>query len=127
LSALERQFPQIYSAQEKLLIDLDVIRIQREDFTKSLRRMVPSTHRVRVNLALPLSSHFAPLLSRHLDTILRFVHQTFPIAQNQNSLMMHGQTLSFQNGMPKLLQTYRPRLLIHSTHPNNGTLFSMSC
>ncbi|KAI0011856.1 hypothetical protein F4779DRAFT_615258 [Xylariaceae sp. FL0662B] len=62
LNAIQRTYPQIYNATEKLIVDPDKITIQMADFSLSKKKIVPSSERSATSGAAPLPKIVEPLL-----------------------------------------------------------------
>lgn len=118
LRSLERCFPQIYNSETKLVIDLDKVVVERQDFVQCLQKLVPSSYRIRPSLAAHLPLHLQPLLSSNLHQLLKLVRSEFPIGKTSDSVETGFAEL--RNRQHGLTQVYRPRLLVNSAIPNNG-------
>ena len=124
----------MYSSDDKLLIDVSSISVERQDFAKSVRKLVPASYRVKAAVALPIPKSLKPLLAKHLLHLEKFLEFEFPFRELQESTKakedaMHGNHVSLVTGTHSLLQPYRPRLLISSSAENgiiSGGVFS-SC
>jgi len=100
LNALRRRYPQVYESSKKLAITLDQVQVQRTDFDKALRKIVPSTHRVEDKTLAPLSKHIRPLMEPTYLNLVANIKRVFP-----HSAAGKGAVL------PSTL-THRPRLLL---------------
>ena len=65
LHALRRSYPQIYTADEKLLVDPKAITVGQRDFEAALRAITPASHRAAAAPARcvgqqAVASHFVP-------------------------------------------------------------------
>ncbi|KFM27573.1 ATPase family AAA domain-containing protein 2 [Auxenochlorella protothecoides] len=79
LAALRRRYPQVYDTQDRLVLDLQAVRVERADFQAALRGLTPASHRAAVEaVARPLPAHLAPLLRVQLDAARASVAALFP-------------------------------------------------
>ena len=78
LFALRRRYPQIYSTNEKLVINVESIRVSACDFHNALQSIVPASQRSSLSPAHSLSSTVFPLLATQLDALLSLVNFLFP-------------------------------------------------
>ncbi|KAL6780017.1 hypothetical protein ACKKBG_A14680 [Auxenochlorella protothecoides x Auxenochlorella symbiontica] len=79
LAALRRRYPQVYDTQDRLVLDLQAVRVERADFQAALRGLTPASHRAAVEaVARPLPAHLAPLLRAQLDAARASVAALFP-------------------------------------------------
>ena len=78
LFALRRRYPQIYSTNEKLVINAESIKVSAYDFHNALRSIVPASQRSSLSPAHSLSSTVFPLLASQLDALLSLVSFLFP-------------------------------------------------
>ena len=78
LFALRRRYPQIYSTNEKLVINAESIRVSACDFHNALQSIVPASQRSSLSPAHSLSSTVFPLLAAQLDALLSLVSFLFP-------------------------------------------------
>jgi ATPase family AAA domain-containing protein 2 len=62
LNAIQRSYPQIYSSQDKLIVDPAKIEIHATDFMISIKKMIPSSERSAGAGAAPLPRSVEPLL-----------------------------------------------------------------
>lgn len=69
LNAIQRRYPQIYTSQDKLLIDPSSIHVQTSDFMRAMDKIVPSSARSTSSAASPLPPHVEPLLRETMKAI----------------------------------------------------------
>ena len=100
LNALRRSYPQVYQSSRKLQIDITKVTIQKEDFERAMRKIVPSTHRVEDKVLAPLPRYIRPLLEPTFQSLCAAIWRIFP-----HSAAGKGAVL------PMVL-THRPRLLL---------------
>ncbi|KAK2759086.1 hypothetical protein FQN54_003185 [Arachnomyces sp. PD_36] len=78
LNAVQRRYPQIYSSNEKLLIDPKKIEVGPKDFMISVKKMVPSSERSASSGAAPLPKIVEPLLRNPLSEIKNILTEVLP-------------------------------------------------
>ena len=66
-------------SSEKLLLDMDSIRVLRVDFRNAMNAITPAAHRSAVSSAAALPKPLMPLLERPLLDILRLIRAIFPM------------------------------------------------
>jgi SpoVK/Ycf46/Vps4 family AAA+-type ATPase len=122
LNAIQRTFPQIYSSNEKLIVDPDKIKITAKDFMLSIKKMIPSSERATSSGAAPLPKVVEPLLRDQLKGIENILDGLIPIKKKVTALQeaMFEQYDDADQGFGReTLQqefeksrVFRPRLLI---------------
>ncbi|XP_071898654.1 ATPase family AAA domain-containing protein 2 [Anas platyrhynchos] len=105
LCSLRRCYPQIYASREKLLLDVNSIKIKAKDFFMALKKVVPASNRIVASPGQALSPIFKPLFKRSGANILQVVQKIFPHAQ----LALKEDR---QQGITTASTSRRPRLLI---------------
>lgn len=78
LLALRRRYPQIYTANAKLQLDVNSIEVSATDFWRAMRRIVPSAHRCAGSSARALSPVVRPLLRNSLARAVQALQVVFP-------------------------------------------------
>ncbi|KAK9460269.1 uncharacterized protein V1516DRAFT_676178 [Lipomyces oligophaga] len=78
LNAIQRRYPQIYTHEQKLLIDPSSINVLPRDFILSLKKIIPSSQRSTASNAAPLPKRVEPLLSLTLDAIKKAIDNVIP-------------------------------------------------
>ncbi|KAL2016030.1 hypothetical protein VTK56DRAFT_4340 [Thermocarpiscus australiensis] len=86
LNAIQRTYPQIHSAREKLVVDPDRITIHATDFMLSVKKMIPSSERSTSSLASPLPPTVEPLLRNQYMAILRVLDNNLPWPKKTTAL-----------------------------------------
>ncbi|KAJ5054554.1 uncharacterized protein L3040_000825 [Drepanopeziza brunnea f. sp. 'multigermtubi'] len=129
LNAIQRTYPQIYSSNEKLLVDQDKIKVTAKDFMLSVKKMIPSSERSTSSGAAPLPKAIEPLLRHQLKEIEQILDGLIPIKKKTTALQeaMFEQYEDEDHGFGReTLQqdfeksrVFRPRLLI-SGQPGMG-------
>ncbi|KAJ0108610.1 hypothetical protein J7T55_015044 [Diaporthe amygdali] len=79
LNAIQRTYPQIYSSEQKLVVDPSKISIHATDFMISIKKMVPSSERSASSGAAPLPKAVAPLLRDQFVAIEELVKTILPL------------------------------------------------
>ncbi len=122
LNAIQRTYPQIYSAPEKLIVDPAKISIHATDFLLSMNRMIPSSERSATPAWAPLPKAVAPLLSDELTKIQVILDDIMP-RRKKTTALEEAMFEPFQDsdhgfGRENMVQefersrTFRPRLLL---------------
>ncbi|KAL3869832.1 hypothetical protein ACJMK2_042465 [Sinanodonta woodiana] len=83
LLALRRRYPQIYTAEEKLQLDVSSINISGKDFFHAIENIVPTSQRSVCSPARALSITIAPLLTAQFQRVLIALNDTFPSVLTQ--------------------------------------------
>lgn len=78
LNAIQRTFPQIYSSEQKLVVDPTKISIHATDFMRSIKNMTPSSERSASSGAAPLPKNVAPLLRDQFAEIVEVLKNILP-------------------------------------------------
>jgi SpoVK/Ycf46/Vps4 family AAA+-type ATPase len=79
LNAIQRTYPQIYSSEQKLVVDPTKINIHATDFMISIKKIVPSSQRSASSGAAPLPKGIAPLLQDQFADIQDLLRNILPI------------------------------------------------
>ena len=121
LNAVQRRYPQIYSADEKLLIDPKKIEVTPRDFMMSVKKLVPSSERSASSGAAPLPSSIEPLLRNSLTEITTLLEDILPrqkqlTALEEAKFEQPSDAIGFrQEKMQQnfeLSRVFRPRLVV---------------
>ncbi|KAI9674575.1 MAG: hypothetical protein M1829_003657 [Trizodia sp. TS-e1964] len=78
LNAVQRRYPQIYTSNEKLVIDPTTIDITAKDFMISIKKLIPSSERSASSGASPIPKHLEALLEKPLAEIKKHVACILP-------------------------------------------------
>lgn len=78
LCALRRVYPQVYTSQDKLLINLDNVVVTRGDFAKAMKKITPASHRSVSSFATPLPRLVNVLLQPTVFHVLSEIKKRFP-------------------------------------------------
>lgn len=122
LNSIQRTYPQIYSSNDKLLVDADKIKVTAKDFMLSVKKMIPSSERATSSGASPLPKVVEPLLREQLKNIEAILDGLIPTKKKTTALQeaMFEQYDDADQGFGReTLQQefeksriFRPRLLI---------------
>jgi SpoVK/Ycf46/Vps4 family AAA+-type ATPase len=122
LNSIQRTYPQIYSSNDKLIVDADKIKVTAKDFMLSVKKMIPSSERATSSGAAPLPKAVEPLLREQLADIEKILDGLLPQKKKVTALQeaMYEQYDDEDHGFGReVLQqefeqsrVFRPRLLI---------------
>jgi SpoVK/Ycf46/Vps4 family AAA+-type ATPase len=122
LNSFQRTYPQIYSSNEKLVVDVDKIKITAKDFMLSIKKMIPSSERSTSSGAAPLPKIVEPLLRDQVKEIEGVLDGLIPSKKKTTALQeaLYEQYDDADSGFNReTLQqefeksrVFRPRLLI---------------
>ncbi|KAJ6780509.1 hypothetical protein PWT90_07333 [Aphanocladium album] len=125
LNAIQRTYPQIYSSQEKLLVDPTKINVHASDFMLSIKKLIPSSERSATSGASPLPATIQPLLQDQFDKIKQVLDIVMPRRKKTTALeeAMYEPYADDDHGFRRetlhqdfeRTRVFRPRLLIHSS------------
>jgi SpoVK/Ycf46/Vps4 family AAA+-type ATPase len=124
LNAVQRRYPQIYSSNEKLMIDPKTIEVTPKDFMISVKKMIPSSERSASSGASPLPPTVEPLLRRPLNELKSLIAEVLPQKKKTTALEeAQYEDIADTSGFrkEKMLQAFettrvfRPRLLVLGT------------
>ncbi|PSS00960.1 hypothetical protein BD289DRAFT_479158 [Coniella lustricola] len=79
LNAIQRTYPQIYSSEQKLIVDPTKINIHATDFMISIKKIVPSSQRSASSGAAPLPRSIALLLQDQFTAIQETLKNILPM------------------------------------------------
>lgn len=77
IRALRRRYPQIYESKEKLLIDVNQVKVTTRDFATAMKEIVPSSHRSARTHARPISERLTAVLREPLQACLSLLERIF--------------------------------------------------
>jgi len=94
LLALRRRYPQIYTASEKLQIDVSSVNVNAKDFHQAMTIIVPASQRSVTSPGRSLEVKVAPLLKVMFREILATLGDVFPsVLMQLNNLDAPGRYL----------------------------------
>ncbi|URD77293.1 Bromodomain protein 103 [Musa troglodytarum] len=108
IRAFREKYPQVYTSDDKFVIDVDSIKVEKHHFLEAMSTITPAAHRGSIVHSRPLSSIVAPCLERHLQRIMKHVSDIFPCLPAVDVSRLS--VLSCGSALPLV---YRPRLLIY--------------
>ncbi|XP_062198444.1 ATPase family AAA domain-containing protein At1g05910-like isoform X1 [Phragmites australis] len=107
IRAFREKYPQVYTSDDKFVIDVDSVRVEKYHFLDAMSTITPAAHRGSIVHSRPLSSVIAPCLKRHLEKIMERISDIFPFLSSID--VSKFSALSYGSSIPLV---YRPRLLI---------------
>ncbi|GAB4842954.1 hypothetical protein Ancab_012932 [Ancistrocladus abbreviatus] len=111
IRAFREKYPQVYTSDDKFLIDVDSVIVKKDHFVDSMLTITPAAHRGSIVHSRPLSSVVAPCLQRHLQKAMACMEDIFPPLA-VSSDMMKLSMLSYGSNIPFV---YRPRFLLYGS------------
>ncbi|XP_038679686.1 ATPase family AAA domain-containing protein At1g05910-like isoform X2 [Tripterygium wilfordii] len=106
IRAFREKYPQVYTSDDKFLIDVDSVKVDKYHFIEAMSTITPAAHRGSIVHSRPLSLVVAPCLQRHLRKAMNYISDIFPpLSSELTKLSM----LSYGSAVPLV---YRPRLLL---------------
>ncbi|XP_039055447.1 ATPase family AAA domain-containing protein At1g05910-like isoform X2 [Hibiscus syriacus] len=108
IHAFREKYPQVYTSDDKFLIDVDSVKVEKYHFIEAMSTITPAAHRGSIVQSRPLSLVVAPCLQRHLQKVMNYISDIFPpltVSSELTKLSM----LSYGSAIPLV---YRPRLLL---------------
>lgn len=109
IRAFREKYPQVYTSDDKFVIDVDSVKVEKYHFVDAMSAITPAAHRGSIVHSRPLSLVVAPCLERHLKEAMKHISDIFFPALSTSSEMTKLSMLSFGSAIPLV---YRPRLLI---------------
>lgn len=86
LNAIQRTYPQIYSSEDKLIVNPDKITVRMADFSLSKKKIVPSSERSSASGAKPLPKAIEPLLRDQFNTVKATLDDVLPRQKKTTAL-----------------------------------------
>ncbi|KAL5998091.1 hypothetical protein ACLOJK_009026 [Asimina triloba] len=107
IRAFREKYPQVYTSDDKFVIDVDSVKVEKYHFVEAMSTITPAAHRGSIVHSRPLSSVVAPCLQGHLKKIMDHILEIFPFltASDVSNLPI----LTYGSSVPLV---YRPRILI---------------
>ncbi|GLJ11464.1 hypothetical protein SUGI_0168290 [Cryptomeria japonica] len=118
INAFREKYPQIYTSDDKFVIDLDSVKVEKHDFLEAMSTITPAAHRGAIVQSTPLSPVIAPCLQGQLKIISDYISDIFYIVakgDKKDSLNDSSRHLAKLLGFPygsSIPFVYRPRLLL---------------
>ncbi|KAF9663237.1 hypothetical protein SADUNF_Sadunf17G0017500 [Salix dunnii] len=108
ICAFREKYPQVYTSDDKFVIDVDSVKVEKDHFVKAMSTITPAAHRGAVVHSRPLSLVVAPCLQNHLHKAMNCLSDIFPpLAVSSEFIKLS--MLSYGSAIPLV---YRPRLLL---------------
>ncbi|KAJ4844646.1 hypothetical protein Tsubulata_033637 [Turnera subulata] len=108
IRAFRERYPQVYTSDDKFVIDVDSVRVEKYHFVEAMSTITPAAHRGAVVQSRPLSLVVAPCMQRHLKKAMHYISNIFPPV-TVSSEFIKLSMLSYGTAIPLV---YRPRLLL---------------
>lgn len=108
IRAFREKYPQVYTSDDKFLIDVDSVKVEKYHFIEAMSTITPAAHRGSIVQSRPLSLVVAPCLQRHLQKAMNYISDIFPPLTGSSELTKLSM-LSYGSAIPLV---YRPRLLL---------------
>ncbi|KAF8402311.1 hypothetical protein HHK36_013265 [Tetracentron sinense] len=108
IHAFREKYPQVYTSDDKFLIDVDSVKVEKYHFLEAMSTITPAAHRGSIVYSRPLSLVVAPCLQRYLQKAMDHISEIFP-ALVASSDVSKLSIFSYGSAVPLV---YRPRLLI---------------
>lgn len=105
IRAFREKYPQVYTSDDKFLIDVDSVKVEKYHFIEAMSTITPAAHRGAIVHSRPLSLVVAPCLEGHLQKAMNHISDIFCVSSELMKLSM----LSYGSSIPLV---YRPRLLL---------------
>lgn len=90
IQSLRRRYPQIYNSRQKLLVDPNAVKVDKIDFLRAKKYIVPAAHRVAPCVGRKLSQLVEPLLKDLLDRAIDSLKLSFPHSTSRNIIGSGG-------------------------------------
>ncbi|KAI4370401.1 hypothetical protein MLD38_018756 [Melastoma candidum] len=111
IRAFRERYPQVYTSDDRFLIDVESVKVEKYHFTEAMSTITPAAHRGSIVQSRPLSSAVAPCLKRHLQAAMSYIADIFPpVAVASDTVKLS--VLSYGSTFPLV---YRPRLLLYGS------------
>ncbi|KAK9059029.1 hypothetical protein SSX86_021648 [Deinandra increscens subsp. villosa] len=108
IQAFREKYPQVYTSDDKFLIDVESVEVEKKHFMEAMSTITPAAHRGSIVHSRPLSPVVAPCLQRHLQKAMSVISDIFP-ALDISSESKKFSMLVCGFALPLV---YRPRLLL---------------
>lgn len=107
IRAFREKYPQVYTSDDKFLIDVESVTVEKYHFLEAMTTITPAAHRGSIVHSRPLSSVVAPCLHGPLRKAMSIISDIFPLSVS--SELSKLSMLSYGSAIPLV---YRPRLLL---------------
>ncbi|KAL1543952.1 ATPase family AAA domain-containing protein [Salvia divinorum] len=106
IRAFRERYPQVYTSDDKFLIDVDSVKVEKYHFVDAMTTITPAAHRGSIVNSRPLSPVVLPCLQQLLEKAMSIICDIFPVVSSditKLSMLSYGSAISL---------VYRPRLLL---------------
>ncbi|XP_075484037.1 ATPase family AAA domain-containing protein At1g05910-like [Primulina tabacum] len=108
IRAFRERYPQVYTSDDKFLIDIDSVKVDKYHFVEAMSTITPAAHRGSIVNSRPLSPVVTSCLQRHLQRVMSTISDIFPAVTVSSevtklSMLSYGSAISL---------VYRPKLLL---------------
>ncbi|KAL3504860.1 hypothetical protein ACH5RR_034701 [Cinchona calisaya] len=108
IRAFRERYPQVYTSDDKFLVDVDSVKVEKYHFIEAMSTITPAAHRGSMVHSRPLSSVVAPCLLGELQKVMSIISDIFPALVVSSdltklSMLLYGSVIPL---------VYRPRLLL---------------
>ncbi|KAK9159510.1 hypothetical protein Syun_005851 [Stephania yunnanensis] len=110
IRAFREKYPQVYTSDDKFLIDVDSIKVEKYHFLEAMSTITPAAHRGSIVHSRPLSIVVAPFLSRHLQKVMDRISEIFPSLASSSDMRKFS-VLSYGPAVPLAHEQLRAVLL----------------
>ncbi|KAI3700618.1 hypothetical protein L2E82_45254 [Cichorium intybus] len=108
IRAFREKYPQVYTSDDKFLIDVESVEVEKKHFLDAMSAITPAAHRGAIVHSRPLSPVVSPCLQRHLQNAMTVISDVFPVLEISSESAKFSMVVS---GFALPL-VYRPRLLL---------------
>ncbi|KAM7255273.1 hypothetical protein ACFE04_020514 [Oxalis oulophora] len=108
IRAFREKYPQVYTSDDKFLVDVDSVIVEKYHFIEAMSTITPAAHRGSIVHSRPLSVVVKPCMQIHLGKVMGHISDIFPPV-TVSSEPAKLSRLSYGSAIPLV---YRPRLLI---------------
>ncbi|XP_042036816.1 ATPase family AAA domain-containing protein At1g05910-like [Salvia splendens] len=106
IRAFRERYPQVYTSDDKFVIDVDSVKVEKNHFLEAMTTITPAAHRGSIVNSRPLSPVVYPCLQQLLEKAMSIICDIFPVVSSdvtKLSMLSYGSAISL---------VYRPRLLL---------------
>lgn len=108
IRAFREKYPQVYTSDDKFIIDVDSVKVEKYHFLEAMSTITPAAHRGSIVNSRPLSPVVSPCLQSLLKKAMSIISDIFP-ALTVSSDVTNLSMLSYGSAVSLV---YRPRLLL---------------
>ncbi|XP_047319146.1 ATPase family AAA domain-containing protein At1g05910 isoform X2 [Impatiens glandulifera] len=108
IRAFREKYPQVYTSDDRFVIDVDSVKVEKYNFIEAMSTITPAAHRGAIVHSRPLSPAVAPCLRGHLQKVMNILTDIFPALVISSELTKNSM-LTYGSAIPLV---YRPRLLL---------------